>query len=232
MLSKKKTKLLFVEAFILTLLVYLIAIISNGLLDNQRIETLDFEILNTSNAIYSLDVSNNFVENFNITNCSVQKSNIFTNYKGIKKLGKDLSSYGPLFLEENSAETKIKEREYFLQQIKIFNLVNSYNQVCLNDTIFPVIFYYNSLSNTLDKQSLILEQFYLNHENQTIVFSFDINFENEAIITEVKDIFNITSTPFVILNNNKTTRNLADNDGLISLNTITVQYKKFKGEIE
>lgn len=230
MLSKKKTKLIFVEAFILTLVIYLIAIISNGYLDNQRIEALDYELLNTTNSVYSLDISNNFVENFNIKNCTIQRNNIFSNYKSIKKLGTDLSNYGPLFLEENSKESELKQREYFLQQIKIFNIVNSYNQVCNNETIFPIIYFYNSFSTDLDKQSLILEQFYLNHENKTIVFSFDINFENESIINETKNLFSVKTTPFLILNN-KTTRELLNENSVVNLNTITVEYKKFKGEI-
>lgn len=229
MLSKKKTKLIFVEAFILTLVIYLFATISNGYLDEKRIETLDYELLNSTNAVYSLEISNSFVSNFNIENCSLQKENIFTNYLVIKKFGKDLSNYGPLFLEENAKEGKLKEREYFLEQIKVYNNVNKYNEVCQNESIFPIIYFYNSKSTDLDKQALILEQFYFNKKNQTIVFSFDINYNNETILNEIKEIFDITQSPYLILNN-KTTRDLLNENNIVNLNTISVEFKTFKGE--
>jgi hypothetical protein len=74
--------------------------------------------------------------------------------------------------------------------------------------------------------------FCLNGVKETIVFSFDINYEKEELLNIIKKDNNIVSTPYIIFEN-KTTRDVLHDDELVvSLNTITVEYKKFKGEIE
>lgn len=232
MLTPKRRNIIFVEAAILTIAIYFFAIIFNGYLDTQRIEDLDYNLANSSVSLYNIEVSESFFENFkDDSNCKDRKKFIFDSFGNLKTIGKDLTNYGKLFLKSNIEHSKLRQREYFLRELLLYKKVLDYNEDCSEDKIVPVIYFFDSLSTELDKQSLILEQYYMNHENKTIVFSFDINFENEPILEEIKDSYDITSYPFIIIGN-KTTRDLENNNGVVGLNTISIEYLRYIGELK
>jgi len=228
MLSTKRRNLIFIEAAILTIIIYLLALILNGYLDTQRIETLDYEFINSSTIAYNLKVFNAFNKNINNSNCLIKKKLIFNSFKSIKKVGKDLSNYGKLFLSENEKISKLKQRQYFLNELDLYLEINEFNILCQDNKIMPIIYFFNSNNLDLDKQSLNLEQFYLNHINDTMIFSFDINYIDEPILEEIKLNKNIIFTPFIIINN-KTTNNLVNKDKVVNINTLTLEFKKYFG---
>ena len=228
MLSTKRRNLIFIEAAILTIIIYLLALILNGYLDTQRIETLDYEFINSSTIAYNLKVFNAFNINIDNSNCLIKKKLIFNSFKSIKKVGKDLSNYGKLFLSENEKISKLKQRQYFLNELDLYLEINEFNILCQDNKIMPIIYFFNSNNLDLDKQSLNLEQFYLNHINDTMIFSFDINYIDEPILEEIKLNKNIIFTPFIIINN-KTTNNLVNKDKVVNINTLTLEFKKYFG---
>ncbi len=231
MLSKRRRNLIFIEAGILTLIIYFFALILNGYLDNQRVEVLSTEFANMQLTTEGNLVEDRFYETFNLSyDCEIKKRNIFDKQKTIKQIGTDLSNFGQLFLEKNKEVSLNKQREYFLEEIELYLQVQDYNKICEEDIIVPVIYFFNSLNTQLDKQSLILEQYSLNHKNETIIFAFDINYENEPLLIKIKNKYEATYSPFVIIGN-KTTRTLQNNNGIVDLNTITIEYKKIRGEI-
>jgi len=230
MISKRRRNFIFVEAAILTFVIYFFAILANGYLDEQRIDEINYEMFNSSLSYDALVVSHNFYDSLNISDCEIQKRFIFDNFDNFKEVGKDLSNYGQLFLKSNENISKNKQREYFLDEIALYIAVEEYNEVCEDERVVPIVYFFNSLNTNLDKQSLILEQFALNNENKTIIFSFDINYEDEPLLIDIKNRYNITFSPFVIIGN-KTTRDLANDNLVVSLNTVSLEYKKIRGEI-
>lgn len=228
MLSKKERNLLFLEALIITIIIYFFALFLNGYLDEKRIESLNDKMTDTTLNFQVVDVMENFKTNES-NNCELQKKYLFQNFKDIKKVGTDINNYGQLFLSENENISLNKQREYFLKQLTLYRTTLEYNKEC-KDKIVPVIYFYNSKSVSLDKQSLILEEFSLNHINQTIILSFDINYINEPILQMIKNKYNVTYSPFVIINEN-TTRTLENQNSVVSLNSITIQFLKARGEL-
>lgn len=230
MISKKRRNIIFLEAAILTFVIYLFALILNGYLDDKRVEQLDYEMINASIEFDNMIIAQNFYEKFNSTNCDKQKDFINNNFKNLKLIGSDLNNFGQLFLEKNNELSLIKQREYFLKELSLYGFMYNYNQMCENETIVPLIYFFNSKNTNLDKQSLILEQFSRNYENETIIFSFDINYNDEPLLNLIKNKYNITFSPFIIIGN-KTTRNLNNQNLIVDLNAITIEYKKIRGEI-
>lgn len=229
MLTKKRRNLIFLEAFILTTVIYFFAIVINGYLDEQRIDELDYKITQSSLDFESMVIIENFFSQIEKNNCELKKEYIYKNFQDLKKIGTDLSNYGQLFLKENANLSLNKQREYFLEELALYRTVIDYNKICEED-IVPILYFFNSKSVELDKQSLILEQFTLNHKNETVVFSFDINYKDEPLLEMIKKDYNVTYHPFIIINE-KTTTNLLSEDGVVSLNTLTIEYKKMRGEL-
>lgn len=230
MISKKKRNIIFIEAAILTTIIYLFALVLNGYLDNQRVEELDYNLINASINFDNIIIAQRFYQNFNTTNCEIEKEFITNNFKNLKVIGTDLGNFGSLFLEKNKNISLLKQRDYFLKQISLYDLTYKYNQNCQNQTIIPIIYFFNSKNTQLDKQALILEQFARNYQNKTIVFSFDINYEDEPLLNSIKNRYNVTFSPFLIIGN-KITRNLNNENLIVDINAITIEYKRLRGEI-
>ncbi len=214
MLSRKKRNFIFFEAAILTLIIYLIAFFSNALLDKYRESELNNAVLSSQ-----ISLGSSLVESMlNNVDCEAAKKSLVLGYKDIKKLGDELTDYGPLIRNDNL--TAIKRKEYFLKEAELLIKVMKYNKNCPH--IVPVIYFYTP-SGSIDKQSLILEQFWLNHKNNTFILPFDYTF-SEPVIKYLINYYKVTSTPFVVIGN-YTTRDLGEN-GLVSLNSLTIAYSK------
>lgn len=226
----KRRNLIFLEAGFLTILVFFSAVIANEFLDERRAQSIDNKLFEASieqDSFIALEV---FQETFNSSSCELRKGKIFEHFAELKKVGTDVSNFGKLFLKSNENLSKLKQREYFLSQLDLYLYTIGYNQVCEED-VFPIIYFFNGLSTELDKQSIILEQFSINNKNETIIVSFDYFYDGEIVLEMFKNKYNITTTPFVILNNLTSTQLSKNNEGIISLNTIAVEYLKYRGEI-
>lgn len=231
MLSKKRRNILFIEAGILTLIVYFSALFLNGYLDNYRFIELENKIdeinINSEASIILSDFHNSFSTN----NCSLRKNYILNEFIKLKLFGRDLTNYGQLFLKSNENFSLNKQREYFLEEINLLNEVLKYNNKCNEDKLFYILYFFNSKKTNLDKQSIILEQFSLNNKNKSIIFSFDISYKDEPILEDIKKNYNVTYSPFIIIEN-KTSRFMHKTNGIVDLNSISVEFKKFRGEIK
>lgn len=230
MISKKRRNQIFIEAGILTLFIYLFAIILNGYLDQQRINYLDERVLESELEKESLATSKFFYENFYDYSCELKRESIFLRQLKLKDIGDDLSNFGSLFLDYNKDISLGKQRSYYLEELDLYNDVVDYNKNC-EDIIVPVFYFFDAQSTSLDKQALVLEQFSLNQENKTVVFSFDFYYDDEVLLELIKDKYDVTGVPFLIIGN-KTSRNLERDDaGIVSLNAISVEFKRIRGEI-
>ncbi len=222
MLSRKRRNLIFIEALILTLTVYSLAIIVNQSLDNHRVIDFDYNIQNTQMHFKGLIMSEQFQKEFNITNCTYLKKHMFNNYQFLKNIGTDLSNYGQLFSKSNINLSYNRQREYFLDQLSLYIYVHNYNIKCENDEIIPILYFFDSLSTQLDTQSLLLEQFAIDNKNKTIIFSFDINYNREPMLNMIKNKYNINSAPYIVIGN-FTTDNIGEN-GYISEERLYTAY--------
>ncbi len=222
MISKRRRNVLFLEAFILTITIYLFAVVGNQFLDDRREAFIDNEIQNFQIISDSALASSFFYSNIGIENCERFGEQIFNQQELLKEIGADISNYGKLFLDRNENLSLLNQRKFFLDELLLYSQVQEYNKICLNETIVPVLYFFNGKSNLLDEQALILEQFFLNHKNKTIIFSFDINYEDEPLLNLVKQNYNVSFVPFLIIGN-ETTRSLVGR-GVIGLNRLTVEY--------
>ncbi len=226
MISKKRRNFLFFEAAILTFLIYLSALILTGYLDEYRIDFLEqeqkkFNILEESSL-----AQNYFLEHFETEySCQEFLSKIDEKNVELRKIGEDLGNFGSLFLDSNLENSEYYKRVYYLNQLDLYFQVLEYNENCLG-SIIPV-FYFFSESSSFDIQGAYLEQFALNHKNETLVFSFDIDFEDDFIIIELKEKLGVSNSPFIKVGN-KT----ISNGWVSSLNEISVEYLRQRGEIK
>lgn len=233
MLTKKRRNLIFLEAGILTLLVYIFALFFNFYLDDLRINDIEDKISKSEIFLDPFSSGDYFFNLILSEDC--ENSRLFLNerHSEIKSVGISLRDYGGLFSEINFNQRENIERKYYLDQLQMYEWVDRYNSACINESkkpIVPVIYFFDGLSSDFDRQSILLEQYSFNQENETIIFSFDYYFNSEPILDMIKNEYQVSSPPFVIIGN-KTTRNLGDNNNIISINALTVEFMRIRGEL-
>lgn len=228
-MSKKRRNFIFLEAAILTLIVYILALLMNAYLDVHRIEDLDSQLKKSEPFFSPSNPSNQFFSLVLDRNCSYAKDFIYDRYIEVKNVGTNLENYGKLISKRNKNFSEVKQRQYYLDQLALYNLAKKYNKKCGRKEIIPVIYFFDGKSTSLNKQGFIMEQFYLNHKNSTMILPFDINFDKEPVINQIKNEYNIKNAPFVIMGN-KTTRDFGSE--VVSLGEISLEFLRQRGELK
>ena len=181
MISKKARRLLFVEAAIIITIIYITIIGITAILDNYRINELDNQIQTYNLAHESFVASKKFYDSLGITNCEFSKKHIFNEYEEIRELSISVASYKNRILKMNEELHNLKKREYLIAQAENYNKVNTHNQIC-TQKIHPILFFIDGDEIGFNQQALILQQFALENEDKVIIYTLDMNFNDEPII--------------------------------------------------
>lgn len=228
MLSKRRRNLVFLEAGILTLCVYFIALLINYSLDDLRINTLEKGLQESSLQSESSKLFQFYLDSQEIFSCDVMKKNIALEARELKNFANDLNNFGFLFSEKNEDVAKIKQREYYISQTELYFEILNYNDVC-EDRIIPGLYFFDAFDVTFDRQAVAVESMVLNSQNNSVFFTYDINFEQEPIVEALMDKYEVTFYPFVVLGN--MTHHEFGRD-LITVERLTAEFKRQRGEIQ
>ena len=123
------------------------------------------------------------------------------------KISKDLSTQGSFIadiedkLGKENKNVLFRKKFYTLIELEHFEFIKSINQEC-NKSINTILFFYSNNPSGIkksEKTGAILSTLYNKNEDDLIIYSFDINLNSE-IINLLKEKYNITQTPTIIIN--------------------------------
>ena len=123
------------------------------------------------------------------------------------KISKDLSTQGSFIadiedkLGKENKNVLFRKKFYTLIELEHFEFIKSINQEC-NKSINTILFFYSNNPSGIkksEKTGAILSTLYNKNEDNLIIYSFDINLNSE-IINLLKEKYNITQTPTIIIN--------------------------------
>lgn len=189
-----------VNAFVLTILIFALAILINYGLDFYRIDGI-LDVMNEQDLkTQSYLVENDFSETFNINNCYKNQQRLLSLKEDINQVGIGLTTYGSLSSFSKSDFNYLR-RKYFLLELDFFNMANTLNKKCESNYI-PLLFFYELDDPISERQGYILEDIEKSH-NQIFTLSFDIDYKNEPLLDLLKSKYNITKSPSIIFNDEK-----------------------------
>lgn len=131
------------------------------------------------------------------------------------KVSEDLSIQGNFIadmednLGKNNKNVLFRKKFYSLIELEHFEFVKTINKKC-NKSINTILFFYSNKPSDIEKGEEIgrlLSALYRINKDNLIIYSFDANLKSE-IITSLKQKYNITQTPIIIVNENQTIHNL------------------------
>lgn len=222
MLSTDDIKLIFLESVLVVISIYFCLFFLTDVLDDYRIEDVESQLRESRLEHDSSVLSEEFSQAFGNSTCTLRKQEIMQEFNGLEGVGEEINRYTLRGLGRNLEPYSVVRRSYFLTQLELLNSVYTYNDRC-DDEIFPVIQFVDAESDTMDRQGLILEQFYTTRDD-VIVVVFDISFDDEEIVNELRDYYSVEETPFIVAGN-KTSRNLTES-GRVSLETLENEYER------
>ena len=128
--------------------------------------------------------------------------------ESLDQVSRDLNFQGRIIddlekkLGKNNENVLARKKFYTLIELEHFEFVKFLNKEC-GSNILTVLFFYSNEDKDLENSEKIgrlLSTVYNRNEN-LMIYSFDINLESD-LITNLKNKFNITDSPSVIINEN------------------------------
>jgi hypothetical protein len=165
----------------------------NRILDNIRQSEIDTE---------SYILEQQFLEDFGIVSCDLLEGRIENlrqiNYETGQQLNKWVEGKKFSLKQEDLDYAK---RRYFVQEGRLFLLIESLRQNC-DASYNTVLFFYKINDDASVRQGFILDKISL-ERNDTIVFSFDKDFVQEPFVELLIDNYQIDNAPSVVINGEK-----------------------------
>ena len=223
MIKKKDRRLLFIEAGMFLIIVYLLILGITLLLDTWRIKELDNQIAEYTIKHQAFLAANSFYDVMGKQDCDFSKKYIFEEYDDIKELSINVASFKNRILTRNEPQHDLKKREFLIAQAENLNKIKKHNDLC-EKKIFPIFYFVDGDVTGFNQQSLLLQQFAMNHKDEIIIYTLDINYKDEPIIKLLLDLHDVTNHNTVIfgeLNN--------INGGSIGLGMLNRELERLRG---
>lgn len=124
----------------------------------------------------------------------------------------------------NKEDFDILKNEYVLAQIRYWLLAERTKKLCDTD-IVTILYFFSDETEcpSCDRQAFILTYLKKKFKDKLLIFSFDSKFDSEPMIPLLKNTYNVTTYPSLVIEG-KTKSNFEDKDTL--LKEICAYYKQ------
>lgn len=121
----------------------------------------------------------------------------------------------------NSTNYLFLKRQYLLSNLKYWLLSEEFKKTCSGDSVTVLYFFSNDCKICLESQGVILSNLKQAFEDKLLVFAIDSDFTEEPMVALLKNKYNVTKYPTLIINDHKVDQFLTRNE---LLNKICPQY--------
>jgi len=187
---------LFLVTVFVTFLIFIIGIFLGMKVDEMGTNDNNELLIKNGLDTESYVVESEFFDEFGIDSCSVLELRFNQLQSELADLGDELSQADIKKFSESNDFYNLK-RKYFLQEISTLILAKKLSEECKTKSMNLIYFYRIGDSESL-KQGYALDRL-VESKNETHVFSFDIDFEDNAL-NSLKNYYNVTDAPTLIIN--------------------------------
>ncbi len=192
-------------ALILAVLVFLTGISLGSFINQERAENLQKDTEISKLDFDSLQVQYLFLNSIieKEKNCIAAATALDENIKSLEILGSKLTTYmsEQLITQEEDFETL--KREYTLAEFRYWLFAKKFKESCNADNVLILYFYSNKDCEYCSTQGVILSYLKGYFKDKLLNFALDIDFNKEPMIRIVKNTYNVTKTPTLVINEKK-----------------------------
>lgn len=190
----------FGRTLLLTTLIFVIGVILGLGMDSLRSNNAVVGLRNSELDAQSYLTEQEFFEAFGGYSCDVADQKLYELSKNLGEQGYYIASFEKKSLfGKNDYDYLI--RKYFLMELKTYTQFNKLKTQCgLNKTL--ILYFFDPEDSTSERQGTLLDVF-VKKDTNIAVFSINAKYQGDAFIDTVKLYYNITTTPTLIINNEK-----------------------------
>ncbi len=192
----------YVIAFFLTSAIFIIGILfgfiiadyrSSNIADLSKVQRLDYD---------SLQLQYLYINSFlQQKNCPAAMTALNKNLHDLEMTRLKLEAYISSPVGGGSKEFELVKREYLLAEIRYWLFLKQTEGVCKDDSVPVLYFYSNNNCPDCVTQGMILTYLKDKFKEKLLIFSLDADFVSEPLIGILKDSYNITSVPAMVIKN-------------------------------
>lgn len=172
-------------------------------MDDTRTSYLENQLRKTNLQSEMFVVTNNYLEESSQNYCRVVRNQIPVLARQNAEIGQNLQSFSSQSISEKQ-NYRFIQREYYVSQLKLYNMLQSYNDRCSANA--TLIFFFFDDSADSRRQGNVLTEYREEVDNQTYVFSYNLEATNSQVLQILRTDYQIEEGPAIVINGNRTYR--------------------------
>jgi len=202
MVKKKSITKTLITSFLIAAVIFLFGLYLGYTLDNLRVADVSNSLDEVELETLYYVTSQNYIDAFGDENesyCDLLSTLLSTLSPDLADIGMTLTSYENKNIF-SGRDYNILKHKYFLLEVRAYTLFTQLKETC--DYNFDlVLYFYDQHDESSRRQGYVLDNLVRARDN-FYIFSFDRSFE-EAIIYFLKERYDVTVAPMIIINDNK-----------------------------
>ncbi|NMJ76856.1 hypothetical protein GLU64_00375 [Nanohaloarchaea archaeon] len=186
-----------------TILVLVIGLLLGLQVDDMRGNYIQDQLRESDLEMQNFLVTQNYLDDSTSNYCGLVETRIPELSRQNTEIGSNLQSFSGKSLS-NGQEYKFLVRKYYVNQLRLYNLLSDYNERCKKNT--TLIFYFFDDSVQSQRQGAVLTEYYREVDNSSYIFSFNLEKEDSSVLNMLREGYNVTDGPAVVLNGDRTYR--------------------------
>ena len=205
MVTRKISVKRHVIAVVLAILIFLTGISLGSFLNQERANTLGDGMELSKLDFDSLQIQYLFLTSAleKEKDCIASATILEENVNILDTLGNKLSKYIKSQVLTDEEEFKSLKREYTLAELRYWLLAKKVKEACNSDTQLILYFYSDATCESCPTQGVILSYLKGIFKDNLLNFALDYDFTREPMIKIMKNKYDITKTPTLIINDKK-----------------------------
>lgn len=192
-----------IKASLVTLTLLLIGVLVGLQMDDARTQFLEDQLQQTNLQTETFLVTQSYVEGSSKNYCRVIKERIPDVARKNAQIGQDLQSFSGKSIGNDDDYNYIK-RKYYVNQLRLYTMLQGYKERCNADINLLLFFFDNSVDSK--RQGAVLTQYRRTVDNQTYIFSYNLNTEKSAVLDILTTDYQVEEAPTVVVNGDQTYR--------------------------
>lgn len=191
------------KAGAVSVIILLVGVLIGFQVDDARGSYIQDQLRESNLQAQSFIVTQDYLEGSSKNYCNVVKNRIPELSKQNRKIGQNLQSFTGKSISNEKSYTQMK-REYYINQLKLYNILNGYKRRCGANT--TLIFYFFDSSADSQRQGAALTKYYREVDNSSYIFSYNLETEKSDITDILKSDYGVEEGPAIVINGNQTYR--------------------------
>lgn len=190
------------RAAAVTVVILLIGFLVGMQLDDMRTSYVDERISETSVNTQTIVSVQNYLESSE-NYCQLVREEIPDIGENNAEIGTSLQQFSSKGVS-NTGRYKDLRRKYYVSQLRLYNMINSYRDQCDNE-MDSILFFFDA-DIPSQRQGAVLTEYSQEVDNSTNIFSFNLDVDKSQVLDVLKSDYNVTDGPTIVINGNQTYR--------------------------